>query len=179
MHRDFRRRFTSIKVTKLKVWIYFLINILSIGPISLNKAGILGISWIRCLCLPNLLATNMKWIYQLQGCVRRAPATAKPGVWVRSVLGRKKELCLISESRSKIPTGSLVCSVLLNSKTGQIRCKPNAFPVSAFSSLSSLVYLLLPGQERTRGQWRQPQTLEKATKQPESFGLCFFLLWGW
>lgn len=60
MHGDFRRRFTSIKVTKLKVWIYFLINILSIGPISLNKAGILGISWIGCLCLPNLLATNMK-----------------------------------------------------------------------------------------------------------------------
>lgn len=85
----------------------------------------------------------------------------------------KKESCLISESRSKIPTGSLVCSVLLNPKTGQIRCKPNTFPVSAFSSCSSLVYLLLPGQERTRGQRLQPQTLEK----PETFRLVFPVVW--
>lgn len=53
MHGDFRKRFTSIKVTKLKVWIYFLINILSIGPISLNKAGILGISWIGWTPMPS------------------------------------------------------------------------------------------------------------------------------
>lgn len=36
--RDFRRTVISTKVTKLKIGIYLLISILSIVPISLNKA---------------------------------------------------------------------------------------------------------------------------------------------